>query len=173
MRSASCSAGRRSALSGALLSGMSGPRCALCRGCLPARLLLPPLPLLLLLLRLLAASLLRCEPGPAGGKLFGASRGPGRRGGERRCPFCCRTWANFPPRSAGRGGSGARLPRRERTRTWTRRAGAGREALPQKYCSSPLFLQKGCAGKGGLSSLFPRDRSRWGHGAVFPRGWLR
>lgn len=38
---------------------MSGPRCALCRGCLPARLLLPPLPLPLLPLLLLLPGLAR------------------------------------------------------------------------------------------------------------------
>ncbi|XP_037984070.1 insulin-like growth factor-binding protein 1 isoform X3 [Motacilla alba alba] len=43
MRGASCSPGRQATLPRPLLSGMSGPRCALCRGWLPALLLLPAL----------------------------------------------------------------------------------------------------------------------------------
>lgn len=100
-------------------------------------------PPLLLLLRLLAASVLRCEPGSAGGECCGKGRGGGGSGGRGSfCPFCWRSLEKLPQNSAGERRAHGRDGQSGLPGGGCGRAGRRRVACPH----SPAPPGPGCGG---------------------------
>lgn len=142
----------------------------------------PPLPLLLLL-RLLAASVLRCEPGSAGGKLVGASRGPGRRGGRAPLSLLLSDLGKLSPalrrECGGEGRERGQAPAEgeDAHMDETGREEDGRLPAPvpppKLLLLTPLSCKKGAQEKEASPPCSLGTYLAGGDEAVFSQGWLR